>query len=372
MLIAVAINVGLQQKIRDKAVAFNGHMTISNFNSDLTQGTQIPISKEQSFYPSFNTVEDISHIQAVAHKFGIIRTETDFEGLVVKGVGSDYDWSYMSEFLIRGKLPAYNDDYSNEVLISEYLAHRLGFELGSTFQMYFLKSDTSQPPRIIKYTVVGIFNSGFQELDQTFLIGDINHVQRLNRWEKTQVGQFEVFVENYNNLDDKGLEVYAQTPSELNVETIKQRYPIIFEWISIFDKNTYGIMAMMILVGVINMITALLVLILERAQMIGILKALGSTNWSIQKIFIYTAAYLAVSGLVIGNIIGIILLGIQHYFAPIALDPSVYYVSTAPVDISFSTIVYLNIMTLAICLLVLIIPSYLIAKISPVKVIKFD
>lgn len=372
MLIAVAINMGLQQKIRDKAVAFNGHMTISSFDSNHSQGSQTPISKTQSFYPSFDPVEGISHIQAVAHKFGIIRTETDFEGLFVKGVGPDYNWDYMSEFLIQGHLPNYTSDYSNDVLISEYLANRLGFQPGSTFQMYFLQSDPSQPPRIMKYVVVGIFNSGFEELDQTFLIGDINHVQRLNRWDTTQVGQFEVFVENYSSLDDKGLEVYAQTPSELNVETIKQRYPIIFEWISIFDKNTYGIIVMMILVGVINMITALLVLILERTQMIGVLKALGTTNWSIQKIFLYTAAYLSVYGLVIGNIVGLILLAIQNYFAPISLDPSVYYVSTAPVDISFTTVLYLNMMTLLICLLVLIIPSYIIAKISPVKVIKFD
>jgi len=372
MLIAVAINVGLQQKIRDKAVAFNGHMTISNFDSNLSQGAQTPISKAQSFYPTFDAVEGISHVQAVAHKFGIIRTETDFEGLYVKGVGPDYNWQYMTDFLIRGQLPTYTSTYSNAVLISEHLANRLGFDLGSTFQMYFLKSDTGQPPRIMKYNVVGIFNSGFEELDQTFLIGDINHIQRLNRWDNTQVGQFEVFVEDYNNLDNKGLEVYAQTPSQLNVETIKQRYPIIFEWISIFDKNTFVIIAMMILVGVINMITALLVLILERAQMIGILKALGTTNWSIQKIFIYTAAYLAICGLLIGNIIGLALLGIQFYFAPISLNPSVYYVSTAPVQISITTVVYLNVMTLIICLLVLIIPSYLISKISPVKVIKFD
>lgn len=372
MLIAVAINVGLQKKIREKAVAFNGHMTISSFDSNASQGAQIPISKNQNFYPTFETVEGVSHIQAVAHKFGIIRTETDFEGLFVKGVGTDYNWDFMSDFLVQGQLPTYSTDYNNDVLISEYLANRLGFGLGSSFQMYFLKSDTSRPPSILKYNVVGIFNSGFEELDQTFLIGDINHVQRLNRWSRSEIGQFEVFIDHYDELDDKGLAVYAQTPSHLNVETIKQQYPIIFEWISIFDKNTYGIIVMMILVGVINMITALLVLILERTQMIGILKALGTTNWSIQKIFVYTAGHLAFFGLIIGNTIGLLLLAIQHYFSPIALDPSIYYVSTAPVAISPFAIFGLNFATLIICLLVLIIPSYIISKISPVKAIKFD
>ena len=372
MLFAVAISVGLQQKIRDKAVAFNGHITISNFDTNLSEGAQAPIKKTQLFYPEFKELAGIIHVQAVAQKFGIIRTETDFEGLFLKGVGIDYNWQYFKEFLIQGILPNYSESYSDEVLISEHLAKRLLFKLGDTFQMYFLKSDSSSPPSIRKFKIVGIFNSGFEELDQTFLIGDLNHVQRLNRWSKDQVGQFEVFIQDYEDLEAKGLEVYAETPSTLNAQTVKQKYPVIFDWIAIFDKNTYGIIAMMILVGVINMITALLVLILERTQMIGILKALGSRSWSIQKVFIYTASYLAITGLILGNGIGLLLLFIQKYLSPITLNPSVYYVSKAPVDINLWTILCLNLFTFTICVLVLIIPSYLIAKIAPVKAIKFD
>ncbi|MGI9559391.1 MAG: ABC transporter permease [Flavobacteriaceae bacterium] len=372
MLFAVAISVGLQQKIRDKAVAFNGHITISNFDTNLSEGAQAPIKKTQLFYPEFKELAGITHFQAVAQKFGIIRTETDFEGLFLKGVGIDYNWQYFKEFLIQGTLPNYSESYSDEVLISEHLAKRLLFKLGDTFQMYFLKSDSSSPPSIRKFKIVGIFNSGFEELDQTFLIGDLNHVQRLNRWSKDQVGQFEVFIQDYEDLEAKGLEVYAETPSTLNAQTVKQKYPVIFDWIAIFDKNTYGIIAMMILVGVINMITALLVLILERTQMIGILKALGSRSWSIQKVFIYTASYLAITGLILGNGIGLLLLFIQKYLSPITLNPSVYYVSKAPVDINLWTILCLNLFTFTICVLVLIIPSYLIAKIAPVKAIKFD
>ena len=372
MLFAVAISVGLQQKIRDKAVAFNGHITISNFDTNLSEGAQAPIKKTQLFYPEFKEVAGITHVQAVAQKFGIIRTETDFEGLFLKGVGIDYNWQYFKEFLIQGTLPNYSESYSDEVLISEHLAKRLLFKLGDTFQMYFLKSDSSSPPSIRKFKIVGIFNSGFEELDQTFLIGDLNHVQRLNRWSKDQVGQFEVFIQDYEDLEAKGLEVYAETPSTLNAQTVKQKYPVIFDWIAIFDKNTYGIIAMMILVGVINMITALLVLILERTQMIGILKALGSRSWGIQKVFIYTASFLAITGLILGNGIGLLLLFIQKYLSPITLNPSVYYVSKAPVDINLWTILCLNLLTFTICVLVLIIPSYLIAKIAPVKAIKFD
>ena len=372
MLFAVAISLGLQQKIRDKAVAFNGHITISNFDTNLSEGAQAPIKKTQLFYPEFKEVAGITHVQAVAQKFGIIRTETDFEGLFLKGVGIDYNWQYFKEFLIQGTLPNYSESYSDEVLISEHLAKRLLFKLGDTFQMYFLKPNSSSPPSIRKFKIVGIFNSGFEELDQTFLIGDLNHVQRLNRWSKDQVGQFEVFIQDYEDLEAKGLEVYAETPSTLNAQTVKQKYPVIFDWIAIFDKNTYGIIAMMILVGVINMITALLVLILERTQMIGILKALGSRSWSIQKVFIYTASYLAITGLILGNGIGLLLLFIQKYLSPITLNPSVYYVSKAPVDINLWTILCLNLLTFTICVLVLIIPSYLIAKIAPVKAIKFD
>ena len=372
MLIAIATGIGLEHKIRDKAVAFNGHITISNFDSNASEGAQVPISKDQVFYPEFNSVEGVSHVQAVANKFGIIRTNTDFEGLFLKGVGTDYDWRYFKEFLIEGRLPTYTQKYSNEVLISKYLADRLGFVVGDSFQMYFMKSDPSQPPSIMKYVVVGIFNSGFEELDKTYVIGDINHVQRLNKWSKDQIGNFEVFISNYNDLDRLGNEVYAQTPSTLDAMTVKQKYATIFEWIPIFTTNIYGIIGIMILVGAINMITALLVLILERTQMIGILKALGSSNWSIRKLFLYNASYLIACGLFWGNLIGIGILLLQKQFEFLKLDPSVYYVTVAPVYLDWTYVVLLNLMTFVLCLLMLLIPSFLISKIMPVKAIQFE
>ena len=372
MLIAIATGIGLEHKIRDKAVAFNGHITISNFDSNASEGAQVPISKDQVFYPEFNSVEGVSHVQAVANKFGIIRTNTDFEGLFLKGVGTDYDWRYFKEFLIEGRLPSYTQKYSNEVLISKYLADRLGFVVGDSFQMYFMKSDPSQPPSIMKYVVVGIFNSGFEELDKTYVIGDINHVQRLNKWSKDQIGNFEVFISNYNDLERLGNEVYAETPSTLDAMTVKQKYATIFEWIPIFTTNIYGIIGIMILVGAINMITALLVLILERTQMIGILKALGSSNWSIRKLFLYNASYLIACGLFWGNLIGIGILLLQKQFEFLKLDPSVYYVTVAPVYLDWTYVVLLNLMTFVLCLLMLLIPSFLISKIMPVKAIQFE
>lgn len=372
MLIAIATGIGLEHKIRDKAVAFNGHITISNFDSNASEGAQVPISKNQDFYPEFTAVEGVSHVQAVANKFGIIRTNTDFEGLFLKGVGTDYDWRYFKEFLIEGRLPTYTIKYSSEVLISKYLADRLEFVVGDIFQMYFMKSDPSQPPSIMKFTVVGIFNSGFEELDKTYVIGDINHVQRLNRWKKDQIGNFEVFIANYNDLDRLGDAVYAQTPSTLDAMTVKQKYATIFEWIPIFTTNIYGIIGIMILVGAINMITALLVLILERTKMIGILKALGSSNWSIRKVFLYNASYLIGCGLFWGNLIGIGILLLQKQFEFIKLDPSVYYVTVAPVYLDCTYVVLLNLMTFILCVLMLLIPSFLISKIVPVKAIEFE
>lgn len=372
MLIAIATGIGLEHKIRDKAVAFNGHVTISNFDSNASEGAQVPISKNQDFYPEFTAVEGVSHVQAVANKFGIIRTNTDFEGLFLKGVGTDYDWRYFKEFLIEGRLPTYTIKYSSEVLISKYLADRLEFVVGDSFQMYFMKSDPSQPPSIMKFTVVGIFNSGFEELDKTYVIGDINHVQRLNRWKKDQIGNFEVFIANYNDLDRLGDAVYAQTPSTLDAMTVKQKYATIFEWIPIFTTNIYGIIGIMILVGAINMITALLVLILERTKMIGILKALGSSNLSIRKVFLYNASYLIGCGLFWGNLIGIGILLLQKQFEFIKLDPSVYYVTVAPVYLDWTYVVLLNLMTFILCVLMLLIPSFLISKIVPVKAIEFE
>ena len=372
MLIAIATGIGLEHKIRYKAVAFNGHITISNFDSNASEGAQVPISKNQDFYPEFTAVEGVSHVQAVANKFGIIRTNTDFEGLFLKGVGTDYDWRYFKEFLIEGRLPTYTIKYSSEVLISKYLADRLEFVVGDSFQMYFMKSDPSQPPSIMKFRVVGIFNSGFEELDKTYVIGDINHVQRLNRWKKDQIGNFEVFIANYNDLDRLGDAVYAQTPSTLDAMTVKQKYATIFEWIPIFTTNIYGIIGIMILVGAINMITALLVLILERTKMIGILKALGSSNWSIRKVFLYNASYLIGCGLFWGNLIGIGILLLQKQFEFIKLDPSVYYVTVAPVYLDWTYVVLLNLMTFILCVLMLLIPSFLISKIVPVKAIEFE
>jgi lipoprotein-releasing system permease protein len=372
MIVSVATGIGLQQKIREKVSAFNGHIIISNYDNNQSEVTLVPISKKQDFYPKFTSVPGISHIQAIATKAGIIRTETAFEGIILKGVGKDYQWNNIKEYLISGKLPDFSKDLNQEVLISQFLGTRLNLKVGDSFNTFFIKEGQNKLPNIRRFKITGIFNSGFQEFDATYVIGDIRHLQRINKWSPDEVGAFEVFVNDFNNIKTTGEQVYEETSSTLDTKTIIEKYSYIFEWLQLFDLNIIIILVVMILVATINMVVALLVLILERTQMIGILKALGADNWSVRKIFLYNAFYLIVRGLFWGNLIGISLLLIQEYFGIIKLNPENYYVNQAPVYLNLGYVLLLNLLTVTVCFLVLLIPSYIITKISPVKAIRFD
>ena len=372
MIVSVATGIGLQQKIREKISAFNGHIIISNYDNNQSEVTLAPISKKQDFYPKFNSVPGVSHIQAIASKAGIIRTESAFEGVIFKGVGRDYQWGNIKEYLVSGRLPNLSQNVNPEVVISQFLASRLNLKVGDSFNTFFIKEDQNQLPNVRRFKITGIFNSGFQEFDATYIIGDIRHIQRINKWAPDQVGAFEVFVEDFNAIKATGEEVYEQTSSTLDSKTIIEKYSYIFEWLQLFDFNIIVILIVMILVATINMVVALLVLILERTQMIGIFKALGANNWSVRKIFLYNAFYLIARGLFWGNLIGISILLIQKYFGVVKLNPENYYVNQAPVDINLGYVLLLNLLTVTVCFLVLLIPSYIITKISPVKAIRFD
>lgn len=369
MIVSVATGIGLQQKIREKVSAFNGHIIISNYDNNQSEVTLTPISKKQDFYPKFTSVPGVEHIQAIASKAGIIRTETAFEGIIFKGVGNDYKWDNIKEYIVQGRIPNVNGNLNEEVVISEFIANRLNLKVGDAFNTFFMKENGYN---LRNFDVVGIFNSGFQEFDATFIIGDIRHMQRINKWAPDQIGAFEVFVDDFNTIESTGEQVYAQTASTLDSKTIIEKYSYIFEWLQLFDFNIIVILVVMILVATINMVVALLVLILERTQMIGILKALGANNWSVRKIFLYNAFYLIVRGLFWGNLIGISLLLIQQQFGIIQLPPENYYVNQAPVYLNWGYILLLNLLTVMVCFLVLLIPSYIITKISPVKAIRFD
>jgi len=396
MLITIATGIGLQRKIREKVAAFNGHVLISSFDNNSSLESLIPISKDQKFYskefkalvensdwtnwiekgsPSiFPEVKGIAHMQGVATKMGIIRTETDFDGVVVKGVGKDYNWSYFKEYLIEGRIPDFRNELNEEILLSSHIASRLGLTVGDKAITYFLKKNSVSNSKtyIRAFKIVGIYSSGFQEFDEKFLFADIRHIQKMNKWQTNEIGNFEVFIDDFTAIDTKGQEIYENIPSTLDSQTITLKYAMIFEWLKLFDLNIIGIIGIIILVAGINMITALLVLILEKTPMIGILKALGSSDWSIRKMFLYNAAYLILIGLFWGNLIGIGLLLIQDYYGVVGLNPETYYVDTAPVYINLGYILLLNVGTILLCLIMLLIPSYIVSKISPTKSIRFQ
>lgn len=372
MIIAIATGFGLQDKIREKVSAFNGHIIISNFDDNHSEVSVDPITINQEFYPEFTSVSGISHIQAVASKAGIIRTGEAFEGIVFKGVGKEFKWDNLQEYLVSGKIPDLKHNLNAQVMLSRYLADRLKLNIGDKFDTYFMKEGGNGLPNLRRFELVGIYSSGFQEFDASYVLGDIRHVQRMNKWTDEQVGSFEVFIDDFTKIHEKGEAVYSEIPSTLNSQTIEERYYNIFEWLKLFDLNIIVIIVIMVVVATINMVVALLVLILERTQMVGMLKALGATNWAVRKIFLYNAAYIIIKGLFWGNIIGVGLLLIQKYYGLITLPPENYYVSVAPVSIHVPAILLINVGTVLVCLALLLIPSYIITKISPVKALRFD
>ena len=371
MMVAIATGGGLREKIRTKISGFKGHIQITNYDANNSDVSIIPIDKNQDFYPNFSSVEGIKNVQVFANQVGLIRTKDDFEGIVFKGVSSDYDWTFFQEYLISGKLPNFNQIRTRDVLLSKTIMDRLQLQLNDTINVTFFKNQNNKLPSNRKLIITGIYNTGFLEFDKNIIIGDLRQVQRLNKWNENQVGGFEIILENFDDLQQKSNEIYNEIDATLDATSIISNYPGIFEWIELFDNNSWFIIIIMILVAGINMITALLVLILERVSMVGILKALGSSDWSIRKIFLYNASYLIIVGLFWGNLIGITILLLQKHIGFIALDPETYYVSQVPVSIDLLSIIILNIGTLVLCFVMLIIPSVIITKIQPSKSIRF-
>lgn len=374
MLVALATGVGLKHKIREKVAAFNGHIQIYNYDNNVSRVSVVPVARDQDFYPDFKLTDGVRHIQAVATKAGIIRTGDTFEGIIAKGVGPDYDWAAFEDFLVAGELPDYSGALGEKVLVSQLMARRLGLEVGSRFNSFFLKEeDPSRIPNRRVFEVAGIYDSGFEEFDGTYVFTDIRHIQRMNGWEEDQIGNFEIFLEDFDQIGQKTAEIYGKTLSNLDTQNIEYKYFQIFEWIGLFDFNIALIIGIMVLVGGINMITALLVLILERTPMIGILKALGADNWSIRKVFLYNAAYLIGIGLLWGNGIGLALLYLQDRYRLFKFpNPEEYYIDYIPVFMDVPTLLILNAGVLLMCLLMLLIPSHIITRISPVRAIQFE
>ncbi len=375
MILSISILTGFKKEIRDRIAGFSGHIQVLNFDSNYSYET-VPVSGNQEFIPELQKRPEIQNIQTFATKAGIIKTDNDIQGVVLKGIGPEYNWDFFKNNLVEGSVLSLSDSArSTNVLISRHVCRLLDLKLNDDFAMYFVQD----PPRMRRFTIKGIYETSVEQMDKIYVLCDIRQIRRLNSWEEDQVSGFEILLNNFDDIDLMTSVVrdaigyrFEEDQDQLKVTNIRLKYPQIFDWLGFQDTNVVTILVLMLLVAGFNMISGLLILILEKTNLIGILKAVGSNNGLIRKVFLYQAAYLIVNGLAWGNLIGIGLAFLQKKFELISLDPSSYYLSTVPINLNIIHILLLNIGTMAIILIMLIIPSRLISRISPVKAIKFD
>jgi len=368
MVITLAVVSGFKKEIREKVIGFGSHIQISNFDQNNSYETK-PIPLSPSFLGSLEKNPEIRHIQPFATKAGIIKTRDNIEGVVLKGINRNFDWSYFRDKMVTGKVLGLNDTaVSNDILISKATSARLQLRTGDGVVMYFI----SQPVRVRKFTVRGVYETGLEEFDKLYVLCDLGQIQKLNDWGKDKTGGFEVTVKDFDKLDHTAHEVYKSVGYELNARSIKEIYPQIFDWLNLQDVNAAIIIALMIAVAGINMISALLIIILERVKLIGTLKALGSDNPSVRKIFLYVATFLIGRGLLIGNLAGLMICWLQYRFHLVHLDQASYYIPYVPVHFNLSDLLFLNGGTLLVCILMMVLPTLLITRITPVKALRFS
>jgi lipoprotein-releasing system permease protein len=375
MILAVAILTGFKQQIREKVIGFGSHIQIVNYDSNYSLETA-PISEGQDFIPKIKKIPGIEHIQVFATKAGIIKTEDEIQGVVLNGIGSDFDWNYFSNCMVDGKVFKVNDTVrTNMVIISKKISDMLRLKTGDSFAMYFVQD----PPRQRKFTVSGIYETSLEEFDKVYVFCDIAHIKSLNGWKDDQISGFEIFIDDFDKLDEMTMAVkdavgykVVEDQEKFKVVNIRKKYPQIFDWLNFQDVNVIIIILLMLIVAGFNMISGLLILILEKTNMIGVLKALGSDDITIRRIFIYQAAWLIGKGLFWGNIIGIGLAFLQLKTGLVTLDPSSYYIKTVPVNFDIMHVILLNAGTMIVILIMLLVPSKLISNITPVKAIRYD
>ncbi|MDC3079220.1 FtsX-like permease family protein [Flavobacteriaceae bacterium] len=366
MHIAIGTGVGFQNKIKDKISSFEGHLRVSTYESNATNATLEGIDSQ--LITSNVETKDIAFVNPVAYASTVFKTDKQFTGGLLKGIDSTYQWNAFEDYLIDGRLPVIGATTSREILVSKHIAKTLGVTTGDRVSSFFLFEDRLPIRR--SFVVSGLYDSGFPDFDQRIAFADLRHIQKIYQWESHLVGALEMTLTDFDDIETLSENVYDQVPAPYDLQNVKDRYPEIFNWISLFDTNIALIVMIMIIVGGINMITALLVLILERTQMIGLLGVLGMQQWSTQKVFLYNAGYLIGIGLFWGNLLGLGLLFIQHQTAWITLDPTSYYVTTVPIAFDVSMIAAINIGTFVICLLMLLIPSFIISKVTPIRALR--
>ena len=376
MILAVAVVVGFKHEVRDKVVGIGSDITVTNFDMQKSYET-VPVSATDSLLDVLRTTEGVKHVQRYSTKPGMIMTDDNFLGMVLKGVSQEYDWGFLRKHLLEGEIPAFSDTVStNRTLVSRTIANKLNLKTGDKLYTYYIDGEKVRARRL---EVAGIYQTNFSTYDELFLLTDLYTVNRLNSWQPDQVSGIEMEVENYDLLlptkenirekVDMQKDAYGST---YYVTTAEEANPQIFAWLDLLDLNVWVILILMTGVAGFTMISGLLIIILERTNMIGVLKALGADNLAIRKIFLTFSVFLIGRGMLWGNIIGLALIGVQSYFRPFKLDPATYYVDSVPVEFNLWWWILLNVCTLIVSVLMLVGPSYLIAHIHPAKSIKFE
>ena len=376
MIVAVAVVIGFKHEVRDKVVGIGSDIVITNFDGQKSYETK-PIAAGDSLMEALHATSGVKHVQRYSTKPGMIMTDDNFLGMVLKGVSQEYDWTFLKKHLQEGEIPAFSDTAStNRTLISRTIANKLHLKTGDKLYTYYIQGENVRARRL---EVAGIYQTNFSIYDDLFLLTDLYTVNRLNAWQKDQVSGIELEVADYNQLEtvkdavrvevDMVKDKYGGT---YYTQSVEEQNPQIFAWLDLLDMNVWVILILMTGVAGFTMISGLLIIILERTNMIGILKALGADNLAIRKVFLSFSVFLIGKGMLWGNVIGLAFVGVQSFFRPFKLDPSTYYVDSVPVEFNVWWWVLLNVCTLVVSVLMLVGPSYLIAHIHPAKSIRFE
>ncbi len=379
MIVAVSVIVGFKSTISEQVFGFSSHLEIVNLDSN-NSFESVPIFADSSLEKHLNDDENVVHVQKYATKPAIIKVNNTARGIIVKGIDTSYNWTFIKKHLIEGELVSFpTDTTTDDVVVSKTLANLLQLTIGDKFSTSFVPNDANKKVRKRRFVVKGIYETHLNEIDDRFILVDIRHIQDLNGWQSNQYTGYEVFLKDYRNLDFQkesiqGIVGYDVAPDaqRLRVISLQEKTPAIFDWLGLLDMNAWLIIVLMVLVAGMNMITGLLVIILEKTNMIGILKSIGAMNVSIRKIFVYVGSLLISKGLLWGNIVGIGVCAIQYFFHIITLNPEVYFMSYVPIQLSITYIVLLNIGTFVLTSVMLILPSVLITKISPSDAVRFE
>ena len=370
MIITIAVITGFQKEIREKVIGFGSHIQITNFDNNESYEAS-PIDRNQSFIAELNKNPSIRHIQSFATKAGIIKTKTELQGIVMKGVGNDFDWDFFKKNIVEGGPLHFSDSAaSGDVIISKFHSEKLHLHLNDSVIFFFIQN---QSRNARKLRVCGIYETGMGDMfDKTFVLADIAHVQRLNGWNKNQAAGFEILINDYKKLDETTKFVNETIGYNFLARSIKDLNRQVFSWLDSFDSTAAIVISITLLVAIINMISALLILILDKTNLIGTIKALGMTNWGVQKIFLWNAAYLLGRGLLWGNVIGISLCLLQQHLHILPLDERSYYVSYVAVNINPAAMLLLNGIVFSTCIVTMLLPCLIITYITPVKAMRFS